>query len=243
MHVSLSLFICQKLSLQVCREHHYVDEQIHVLSRMGPAGIREALALIVDSLLDIHRAVAFCKEHDDPDLWADLIDRSLDKPYFVNVLLHNIGTHVDPRILVGKIEKGQEIPGLRDSLVRIMHDYRVQVSLHQGCRRILAADCHDLLRRQIRTQTKGLKVTADAMCPGCGGPVIRPAANCAGAGAANDRDLVAFRCRHVFHADCLGSDGGEVDSGDGCGGYVCTLCYKCGAVETVRTRYGGVEST
>lgn len=61
------------------------------------------------------------------DLWRDLIEFSIDKPYFVHVLLHNIGTHVDPRILVEKIENGREIPGLRDSLVQIMHDYQLQV--------------------------------------------------------------------------------------------------------------------
>ena len=61
------------------------------------------------------------------DLWHDLIDFSIDKPYFVHVLLHNIGTHVDPRILIERIEAGREIPGLRDSLVQIMHDYQMQV--------------------------------------------------------------------------------------------------------------------
>ena len=70
----------------------------------------------------------FFQEYDDVDLWHDLIDFSINKPYFVHVLLHNIGTHVDPRILVERIENGREIPGLRDSLVQIMQDYRLQVS-------------------------------------------------------------------------------------------------------------------
>ena len=69
------------------------------------------------------------------DLWHDLIDFSIDKPYFVHVLLHNIGTHVDPRILIERIEAGREIPGLRDSLVQIMHDYQLQVCspIFNGC--------------------------------------------------------------------------------------------------------------
>ena len=69
----------------------------------------------------------FCKEHDDEELWTSLIDYSIDKPYFVHVLLHNIGTHVDPTVLIQKIEDGVKIPGLRDSLVQIMLDYRLQV--------------------------------------------------------------------------------------------------------------------
>ena len=97
----------------------------------------------VIQLTDIGRAVEFCKEHDDEELWTSLIDYSIDKPYFVHVLLHNIGTHVDPTVLIRKIEDGVEIPGLRDSLVQIMLDYRLQVTImlyshdsvvvHDGC--------------------------------------------------------------------------------------------------------------
>jgi len=46
---------------------------------------------------------------------------------FVNVLLRNIGTHVDPRLLIQRIEYGMQVPGLRDSLVKILHDYNLQV--------------------------------------------------------------------------------------------------------------------
>ena len=73
---------------------------------------RQALHLITRELADIHRAVDFCKEYDDVDLWNDLIEYSIDKPYFVNVLLHNIGTHVDPTILIQRIECGHRIPGI-----------------------------------------------------------------------------------------------------------------------------------
>ena len=46
---------------------------------------------------------------------------------FITGLLHNIGTHVDPIILIQKIREGLEIPGLRDSLVKILQDYNLQV--------------------------------------------------------------------------------------------------------------------
>ena len=45
----------------------------------------------------------------------------------MTVLLRNIGTHVDPTVLIQKIEDGVVITGLRDSLVQIMLDYRLQV--------------------------------------------------------------------------------------------------------------------
>ena len=52
---------------------------------------KEALRLITTEKYDIHKAVEFCKEYDDVDLWHDLIDFSIDKPYFIQVLLQNIG--------------------------------------------------------------------------------------------------------------------------------------------------------
>ena len=112
-------------ALDICDERHLTEAKIFILARMG--NTTEALQLITGELNDIGRAVEFCKEHDDEDMWESLIDYSIDKPYFVHVLLHNIGTHVDPTVLIQKIEDGVEIPGLRDSLVQIMLDYRLQV--------------------------------------------------------------------------------------------------------------------
>ena len=51
----------------------------------------------------------------------------------------DIGTHVDPRILVERIENGREIPGLRDSLVQIMQDYRLQVSIYHSLCHIIGS--------------------------------------------------------------------------------------------------------
>ena len=149
-------------------------------------------------------AVDFCKEHDDVTLWNDLIDHSLDKPIFVNVLLHNIGTHVDPRILIQKIESGQEIPGLRDSLVQIIHDYRLQLTIQQGAQKILVADCVNLIERQYSTHNRALGVDHSDICSGCNGAIISGGPN--GTTAAPIQDAKIFHCRHFFHIDCLGSD-------------------------------------
>ena len=39
-----------------------------------------ALSLITDHDNNITRAVKFCKEQNDDDLWDELIDKSLNKP-------------------------------------------------------------------------------------------------------------------------------------------------------------------
>jgi hypothetical protein len=41
---------------------------------------KEALVLITQELGDIEQAIGFCKEHDDMELWEDLIQYSLNKP-------------------------------------------------------------------------------------------------------------------------------------------------------------------
>lgn len=54
---------------------------------------------------------------------------------FIKALLENIGTHVDPLILIQRIPDEIEIPKLRNSLVKILHDYNLQVGtvLHVAC--------------------------------------------------------------------------------------------------------------
>lgn len=47
---------------------------------------------------------------------------------FITGLLNNIGTHVDPILLIHRIKESMEIPNLRDSLVKILQDYNLQVN-------------------------------------------------------------------------------------------------------------------
>ena len=41
---------------------------------------KQALRLITEELKDVEQAIIFAKEHDDVELWQDLIDYSMDKP-------------------------------------------------------------------------------------------------------------------------------------------------------------------
>lgn len=79
-------------------------------------------------LKDMQYAISFCQEHDDPDLWNDLINHSLNKPEFITFLLQSIGTYVDPTPLVQKIKSGMQIPGLKNALVKMLYHYNLQVS-------------------------------------------------------------------------------------------------------------------
>lgn len=90
---------------------------------------RQALQLIINLLQDVKYAIDFCKEHNYESLWDELITYSMDKPKFIRELLINVGSHVDPLILIQRIDDHMEIPGLRDSLVKVLQDHNLQVSV------------------------------------------------------------------------------------------------------------------
>nr|KAF6470533.1 VPS41 subunit of HOPS complex [Molossus molossus] len=181
-------------ALEICHQRNFVEETVYLLSRMGNS--RSALKMIMEELHDVDKAIEFAKEQDDGELWEDLILYSIDKPPFITGLLNNIGTHVDPILLIHRIKEGMEIPNLRDSLVKILQDYNLQILLREGCKKILVADSLSLLKKMHRTQMKGILVDEENICESCLSPVLP-------SDAAKPFSVVVFHCRHMFHKECL----------------------------------------
>uniref|UniRef100_A0A8C6V0T5 VPS41 subunit of HOPS complex n=1 Tax=Neogobius melanostomus TaxID=47308 RepID=A0A8C6V0T5_9GOBI len=125
---------------------------------LQPFLLEVTLQMIMEELANVDKAIDFAKEQDDAELWEDLISYSIDKPPFITGLLNNIGTHVDPILLIHRIKEGMEIPNLRDSLVKILQDYNLQILLREGCKKILVADSLSLLQKMHRTQMRGVRV-------------------------------------------------------------------------------------
>lgn len=138
------------------QERNLGPEIVYILERTGQ--IKKALQMILHAIKDVNQAIEFCKRHNDKDLWEDLINFSLNKPEYIIGLLNNVGTHVDPVDLINRIPNGVKIKGLRDALVKILQDYRVQVSLLEGSRNIMTRDCFNLMEKQIRTVRQGICV-------------------------------------------------------------------------------------
>lgn len=181
-------------ALNECEQRNLVTEMVFLLSRMG--NNKQALQLIIQEENDVKKAIEFAKEQDDEELWDDLINYSLDKPEFITGLLQNIGTHVDPIKLIQRIPEGMKIPGLRDSLVTILQDFNLQISLREGCKRILVKDSVSLLQRLSKVQQKGVSADDETKCPVCQGTVIAEDAKRAS-------HIVVFFCKHIYHEDCL----------------------------------------
>ncbi|KAG7524880.1 vacuolar protein sorting-associated protein 41-like [Solea senegalensis] len=185
-------------ALEICQQRNFVEETVFLLSRMG--NCRRALQMIMEELVDVDKAIEFAKEQDDAELWEDLISYSIDKPPFITGLLNNIGTHVDPILLIHRIKEGMEIPNLRDSLVKILHDYNLQIMLREGCKKILVADSLSLLQKMHRTQMRGVRVDDENICESCHATILP-------SDMAKLFNVVVFHCRHMFHKECLPSPG------------------------------------
>lgn len=183
-------------ALDICQKQKFYPEMIYLLGRVGDT--MEALELITKELKDMQQAIEFCQEHDDPDLWNDLINHSLDKPDFITYLLQHIGTYVDPTVLVNKIKSGEQIPGLKNSLVKMLRDYNLQVSVQEGCKKILVSDYFNLHNKLVRSQQRGIGVTDEMVCGACHRSVITR-------DVLRLNNIIVYNCKHSFHEQCIGN--------------------------------------
>ncbi len=119
--------------------------------------MKRALYLIIDRLSDVSRAIAFAKEQDDPDLWDDLLNYSMDKPRFIRGLLEEVGTAINPITLVRRIPEGLAVEGLREGLQHIMKEHEIQYSISLGVARVLRSEVATALNRLRSGQQKGIK--------------------------------------------------------------------------------------
>lgn len=139
-------------------------------------------------------------------------------------MLKNIGTAIDPRLLVKRIPPGLRIPGLKKSLGKMMKDYRLQVNflklynkgklillrgekqfseiivfpqvfVQEGCKKIVVKDYFNLQARLINTQKRGIRAGDEQICGACNERTFHR--------GDSPSNLVIFYCKHIFHEDCL----------------------------------------
>jgi len=176
-------------ALTICEQKSLYPEMVFILGRMG--NNKQALHLIIDKIKDIKQAIEFAKQQNDVDLWEDLIANSINNAEFISGLLENIGTHVDPIKLIQKIPNSMKIPGLRDKLVKILSDFNLQISLQEGCKEVLRADCVYLAGKLSKGQKAALRIDDTAQCSTCDSSAL------------SFKEIVIFFCGHVYHEQCL----------------------------------------
>ncbi|RAL15453.1 CLH domain-containing protein [Aspergillus homomorphus CBS 101889] len=143
------------LALNICETRHFTPELIYLLSKTGQT--KRALNLILSDLKDVSQAIQFAKAQNEPDLWEDLLDYSMDKPRFIHGLLVEAGTSIDPIKLVRRIPSGLEIEGLRDGLTRMIREHDLQASISQGAAKVLQSGVAVGMDTLRRGQRRGIK--------------------------------------------------------------------------------------
>ncbi|KAL9044276.1 MAG: hypothetical protein Q9214_002575 [Letrouitia sp. 1 TL-2023] len=202
-----------ELASKICDRRNYTFELVYLLSKEGRTN--QALRLIIDKIGDVSQAIAFAKEQDDPSLWDDLLDYSMDKPSFIRGLLKDVGTSIDPIKLLRRIPQGMEIQGLREGLMKMIREYELQYSISEGAARVLRSEVVAAIKERGAGQRKGIRfeigeVRRDPLapslialgrkpkvekgrCPGCGESFIPE----------DPHIILSFPCRHIFHLPCL----------------------------------------
>ncbi|EAW09696.1 CLH domain-containing protein [Aspergillus clavatus NRRL 1] len=142
-------------AVTVCESRRFTSELIYLLSKMGQT--KKALNLILSDLKDVSQAISFAKSQDDPDLWEDLLDYSMDKPRFIHGLLVEAGTSIDPIKLVRRIPSGLEIEGLREGLTRMIREHDLQASISQGAAKVLQSEVAIGMDTLRKGQQRGIK--------------------------------------------------------------------------------------
>ncbi|CAG8942198.1 unnamed protein product [Penicillium salamii] len=218
----------------ICEEHKFTAELIYLLSKMGQT--KRALNLILSDLKDVSQAISFAKSQEDPDLWEDLLDYSMDKPKFIHGLLVEAGTAIDPIKLVRRIPSGLEIEGLREGLTRLIREHDLQASISQGAARVMQSEVALGMDSLRKGQRRGIKfdVREDGEQNVSLTPTIKPqiqdqisetsgkrfaasrqgrCGGCDTAFRANEREiLVGFACGHIFHLSHLHADTPQSDT-------------------------------
>lgn len=113
-------------AFELCQAKKLYPEMVFLLDKMG--NTHQAMMVIVQNMGDVQKAIQYCKQINDNDLWNDLVRLSLEDSETITKLLDGIAGYIDPRILVTEIKLGKDIPGLKASLTKMMKDYSLQVN-------------------------------------------------------------------------------------------------------------------
>ncbi|XP_033171433.1 vacuolar protein sorting-associated protein 41 homolog [Drosophila mauritiana] len=162
---------------------------------MGGVEAAEALNVILHRIRDIEMAIEFCKEHDDNDLWNALINEFSNHPEIVTKVLDGIVDYFSPAVIVGKIKMGQNIPNLRQSLIKMLWHYNLQGEILSSAQQIQLNDYFEIHSEIVTTQRRGQQVSNEQMCSLCHRPVLMVGThfNC----------ITSFECGHVYHKPCI----------------------------------------
>ncbi|XP_031331754.1 vacuolar protein sorting-associated protein 41 homolog [Photinus pyralis] len=80
----------------------------------------------------------------------------------------------------------------------MLRDYNLQVSVQEGCKKILVSDYFNLHNKLVRSQQRGVGVIDEMVCSACHRSVITR-------DVLRLNNIVVYNCKHCFHEQCVGN--------------------------------------
>uniref|UniRef100_F1KSV0 Vacuolar protein sorting-associated protein 41 n=1 Tax=Ascaris suum TaxID=6253 RepID=F1KSV0_ASCSU len=186
-------------ALEICEGKQYIKEMVFLLGRSG--NYSKALDLLINKLDRMDLAVDFCRENDDRALWEALIESTMNRPERITQLLNTAGEYISPLEVVEKIPQRMVIPGLRDSLTKILHDFELQLQMQAGCRSVMLDSTDELLRRYLSNCARPALIDGEATCILCSFGLTCEQ-SCVDEEHMRE-NVVAFGCGHLIHQPCV----------------------------------------
>ena len=115
----------------------------------------EALNLLLSTADSIEKAVEFCLDQADSELWLELIDLSIVNPKFIKDLLKTVGNYVDPLVIIKRIPEGMEIPELRDAIQIVLRDSTDRQRMWKSAEVISSQDGLNLVKKLFKLRSAG----------------------------------------------------------------------------------------
>lgn len=154
----------------MCRQYEFYPEMVYLLDRTG--NTIEAMSIIIDKMMDIDKAIEFCKDNNDLDLWDILIKHSLNNANVLTKVLDGVVGFINPEVLITQIRDGDTIPNLKRSLIKMLCDTSLQMSIQSDCNNILVADYFGLHERLLQSEQRAIFVSHEHTCGMCRKDII-----------------------------------------------------------------------
>ena len=188
---------------------HY--ELLTVLSRMGSS--REAVNLALMTLRDIQAAVDVARRFDDRELWAYLINTTIEThdgeliaELLRQVVKHNAGPIAE---VVSRLPEGVTIADLTTLLVKVIKDSHVEASMYASCGYLCSRDVMVLIQKLTAAVKAPSVITPTASCALCNAALNATAPEDTSHSLDDDKPAetsnrcVVFHCSHLYHERCL----------------------------------------
>lgn len=108
------------------------------------------------------------------------------------------------------------VGNLKEKLIQITSNYRLQLTLSEGCKRVFQTDIGNLLKKLVETQKSGIRVSPLSNVSDTSGEMFNECHVCRGAlhlpvkvtsvkkcQAKSRGKIAVYSCGHVYHKYCL----------------------------------------